>query len=309
MFSFAFVAGLLTHVVYFHRGEHHLYPVRYIRSAIVVMAVAAIVLSRSNQSGGAMKSVLSAALYFFVGLYSSLLMYRILFNPLNRFPGPFGAKVSDLWFSARLGKGDAYRKIQALHHKYGDFVHIGPSDLSTIHPKAVEAIYGGKSRCTKSQSYDTNMPFVSLHATRDRAFHDQRRRLWSTAFSDRALRGYEQRVTEYQNKLLERIDDNYGQSVNISRLFNFYSFDVMGELTFGNSFNMLDTNESHWMVDMLHAGLRPFQFMFPVWFIRLVVQLFPFVMKNFYKLVHFCEQQLETRRKVIPRPCRLCMCG
>jgi cytochrome P450 len=44
-----------------------------------------------------------------------------------------------------------------------------------------------------------------MHTTRDKAIHDRRRRIWSPAFSDKALRGYENRVQKYNDLLIKQI--------------------------------------------------------------------------------------------------------
>lgn len=48
---------------------------------------------------------------------------------------------------------------------------------------------------------------------------------------------------------------NLGQSINASKWFNLYSFDVMGELGFGKSFNMLESGETHWAIKLLGQGM------------------------------------------------------
>src|SRR5689334_10790626 len=109
-----FLAGVATHVVYFRRGEHHMYPLRYIKLLLACVAVSTAALSRTKPLSSALATVSLATLYFFVGVYSSLLIYRALLHPLNRFPGPVAARISDFWLSSQVGKGDAYRQVAAL---------------------------------------------------------------------------------------------------------------------------------------------------------------------------------------------------
>lgn len=69
-----------------------------------------------------------------------------------------------------------------------------------------------------------------------------------------ALRNYEPRVSFWGDKLLERIDSEAGQGkpLDMSMWFNFYSFDVMGDLSLGESFGMLDRGKPHWFMESLH---------------------------------------------------------
>lgn len=176
---------------------------------ILVAAVVAgvVVLYQQGESVcKALAQVTSIVFFFPAGLYTSLVTYRSLFHPLNKFPGPLGSRISNFWLSAHLKDGDAFRKVQKLHEDYGDFVRVGSSDLSITHPKAVSAIYGLGSKCTKAAWYDLTRPMVSMQTLRTKTLHDQRRRIWSPAFNDQALRGYEQRIQKYRNKPIARIE-------------------------------------------------------------------------------------------------------
>ena len=170
----AAAAGALSHICYFNRGEHHFYGALYVQVHTAAFVTAVITLYQQGESlGEAVAQVTLVALFYLAGLYTSLIVYRSLFHPLNKFPGPFGASISNLWLSAQLKDGDAFRKVQKLHKQYGDFVRVGSSDLSIIHPRAVSVIYGPGSKCTKSEFYDLNQPLVSLQSMRVRAVHDQ----------------------------------------------------------------------------------------------------------------------------------------
>ncbi len=247
--------------------------------------------------GKAFTQVTPIAFFYLAGLYTSLIAYRSFFHPLNKFPGPFGARISTFWLSAHLKDGDAYRRVQNLHEQYGDFVRVGSSDLSIIHPKAVSAIYGQSSQCTKAAWYNLTMPLISIHTLRVKALHDQRRRIWSPAFSDKALRGYEERIKKYRNKLLTQIEAFDGQPVNVSKWFNLYSFDVMGDLAFGTSFKMLEASEEHWAIKLLNEGLAPLAWLFPVWFFRVMTSI-PGLMRDWFRFIDYCNKKLDERINV-----------
>ena len=294
----AAVAGTLSHVCYFNKGEHHFYGAIYLQVFTATFLAAVIALSQQGQPvGEAFAQVTPIAFFYLAGLYISLLAYRSLFHPLNKFPGPFGARISNLWLSAHLKHSDAYRKVQQLHEKYGDFVRVGSSDLSITHPKAVSTIYGHGSKCTKSTFYDLTKPMVSLQTLRVKALHDQRRRVWSPAFSDKALRGYEERIKTYRDKLIAQIEAFDGQPVNVSKWFNLYSFDVMGDLAFGTSFKMLETSEEHWAIKLLNEGMAPLSFMFPMWIFRLMTAV-PGLMRDWWRFIGYCAQRVDERMNV-----------
>ena len=296
----AAAAGLLSHVCYFNRGEHHLYGVRYLQAFIAAFVLAVLALYQQGESlGEALAQVIPIASCYVAGLYTSLIAYRAIFHPLNKFPGPLGARISRLWLSAQLKDGDVYRKVHRLHEQYGDFVRVGSSDLSITHPKAVSAIYGQGSKCTKADFYDLTLPMVSLQTLRAKALHDQRRRIWSPAFSDKALRGYEERTKKYGDQLLSRIQDFDGQPVNVSKWFNLYTFDVMGDLAFNASFKMLETGEEHWAFKLFHEGMKPMSLFLPVWLLRMMKEV-PGMMRDYWRLIGYWAELVQERMNVRP---------
>lgn len=291
-------AGVVSHLAYFNRGEHHMYGARYVQIFLASCMIAVIVIQSSDNSiRDAVLQTSSLAIFYLVGIYASLLVYRVLLSPLRAFPGPYGARISNFWFSMQLANHDAYKKVIKLHETYGNFVRIGSNDLSIRHPEAVNAIYGLGSKCRKADWYDLTQPMISMQTTRHEAIHDKRRRIWSKAFSDKALRDYQEKIQTYQDKLITRIASYDGQRVNITKYFNLYSFDVMGDLAFGASFQMLESDQEHWAIKLLNEGIEPLGYLFPTWFFRIMTAI-PRLMDDWWKFIDFCSQKLDERMKV-----------
>lgn len=203
----AFVAGIACHMFYYKQYEFHLHPLRNLQAFLVLLSFIILAKIQYNDSPvrEAIKSSLLLASIFLVGLYSSLLIYRLLFNPLNKIRGPFLARVSKFDHVFRNRHLDGHHQLLKLHRKYGQFVRIGPNDLSVTDPDCVQVISGPQSVCAKSPWYDNDVPRRSMHTTRSRAVHDQRRRIWAPGFSDKALRGYESRIHIYNDLLMKQI--------------------------------------------------------------------------------------------------------
>lgn len=291
--------GLLTYVGYFNRGEHHKQPALYILALVSFISVAIathIVAFEESFTCAAVSSFKMVASYL-AGLYISLTVYRLALSPLNQIPGPLGARLSAFWLSMHLTKADAFRQIRQLHGQYGHFVRVGPTDVSITHPKAVKKVYGLGSPCIKAVWYDLTLPMVSLQTLRDKELHDKRRRAWSTAFSDKALRGYEQRIRVHRQRFIEQVAAQNGQPINISQWFNFYSFDVMGDLAFGEDFGMIENGADHWAITLLNDGINPLAYMFPTWFFRLLTSI-PGLAKDWWRFIDFCGKRLEKRMMV-----------
>ena len=297
--SGAFCAGVGSHLVFFKNGERHLYPMRYVQAYILAFTI--VVVARSHYLSIptviALKSTFNYFLIYFTGIYFSLITYRLFFNPLNKFPGPYFARLSKFDHCIRNRKLNGHHKLKDLHDKHGKFVRIGPNDLSVTHPDGIQVVSAPNSKCTKGQWYSNDSPLTSMHTTRDRATHDRRRRVWAPAFSDRALRGYESRVKKYNDLMVTTIDKNIGKPMNMSEIFNHYSFDVMGDLAFGHSFSMLESGEEHWAIKLLNGGMDPLGFSFPPWFFRILTAI-PGATKEYWQFITFCSDQLADRMKM-----------
>ena len=264
-----FVLGVAAHRFYLSNGEHHLHGLRYLQ--ILVGLVSTTILTLVFLGVSLNRAILKTSLptlLFISGLLSSLILSRTLLSPLSAFPGPVSAKVSTLHFSLSLRSSNAHVKLLNLHRRYGDFVRIGSSDLSIIHPAAISAIHGRGSPCTKAAWYDLTHPMTSLQSTRSREIHDKRRRIWSAAFSDAAIRGYEHRIATFQDQLTSYIAAREDESVDANEVMRFYNFDVMGDLAFGTPFGMLKGEKEHWAIMLLHRGIEPLGSMLPIWAFR-----------------------------------------
>ncbi|KIX00842.1 uncharacterized protein Z518_09907 [Rhinocladiella mackenziei CBS 650.93] len=294
------LTGVASHLFFFKIGERHLYPLRYVQAFLLGCTITIVAKSHYGRTPtrDAMAFTAKYATLYLAGLYTSLIIYRLFFNPLNQIPGPFWMRLSRFDFVLRVAaKMNSHHTLLALHQKYGPFVRIGPNDISVTHPDGVEVISGIKSKCSKAQWYSQDVPLISMHTCRDRAQHDRRRRIWSPAFSDKALRGYESRVRRYNELLIEKLDESNGQPLDMSKWFNLYSFDVMGDLGFGTSFHMLESGELHWAIRLLNLGMDPMGFCLPPWVFRLMTAI-PGLAAGYWKFIGYCSDQLDARMKV-----------
>lgn len=66
------------------------------------------------------------------------------------------------------------------------------------------------------------------------------------AYKYSALREYEHRVTGFTDDLIAQLNTHSGEALNASRWMNYYAFDMMGDMAFGKSFDMLKTGEKAW---------------------------------------------------------------
>ncbi|KAJ0280391.1 hypothetical protein COL940_006213 [Colletotrichum noveboracense] len=252
----SFVVGIQLHVFVFRIGEWDISTTTLIRnfSLGIGLLTAALVQLASETfptNAAAFRTACSLTAALIAGIYSSLFVYRAGFHRLNSFNGPWMARMSNLYITRRaLKKLHLYSEVQDLHNTYGDIVRIGPTELSINNSKAIMPIHSNRSPCTKGPWYGVLHPMYSLQLVRDKQEHSVRRKAWDP------LRDYEFRVANYTNQLLDQIEAHRGKPFNIADWFNFYSFDVMGDLAFGKTFGMLKEGIKHYFMTSLHTDMQ-----------------------------------------------------
>ena len=194
-----------------------------------------------------------------------LAVYRLFFHPLAKYPGPFLAKVTDLYSTYHAWKGDRHLEFWRCHEKYGSIVRFGPNSLSFNTNTALKDIYGHKANVRKADFYlaflATKDAF-STHSAIDRAAHARKRRVLSHAFSDAAIKSMENHILahirQFCANLGEKAFSNYEKNGyewttarNISDQANYMTFDVMGDLCFGKAFGMLERPDNRFAIDLI----------------------------------------------------------
>ncbi|CAF3494344.1 unnamed protein product [Fusarium graminearum] len=237
-----FFLGVASHVLAFRKGEWDMWTMPFICTWITYQAVTPCALNQLRPMAyfDAMILANKWLFSFLFGMTSSILIYRGFFHRLNKFPGPFVARLSNVYASwLAIKEEHMYLEVQKLHQKYGDIVRIGPQELSIATPSAFRILHANNSPIVKGPFYNVARPCVNLLADRNKKSHAQRRKTWDKAFTAKALRDYEPRVVRYTKQLTEQIEKTKGNPINIGAWINFYTFDIVGDLAFGTSFNYL----------------------------------------------------------------------
>ncbi|KAI3325220.1 putative cytochrome P450 monooxygenase [Xylariaceae sp. AK1471] len=214
-------------------------------------------------------------------LTASRLIYNRFFHPLRSYPGPWYVSISILWYLYHIGIGDHYEAVHQLHLKYGPVVRVAPNELSFVEAAAWKDVYGhGKPEFRKDPSTtyadDPAHPNI-LSAPADQ--HAKLRRILSHAFSDRALHGQEGVLNSYCMSLIKGLRNQDPEKVDMVRWFNFTTFDMIGHLTFAESFDCLSTSDYHPWVDMMFSTIK-----FMAW-TRALGRLVPGLVPAFLRLI------------------------
>lgn len=173
----------------------------------------------------------------------------------------FAAATPFPWIFALL-TGTTNDYCLRLHEQYGEVVKLAPNLLSYASAKAWKDIYerrAGHALLEKEPNFYVHPgDGVPSIVTASHSMHGRMRRLFSHAFSERALREQEPLIRSYVDVMIDSLyaDAKLGKSVDLVAYFNWTTFDIIGDLTFGESFNCLDQREYHPWVETLFANVK-----------------------------------------------------
>ncbi|TIC93568.1 Tryprostatin B 6-hydroxylase [Colletotrichum higginsianum] len=141
----------------------------------------------------------------------------------------------------------------------------------------------------------------SLQPVRDKEENAQRRGAWDRGFSSKALRDYEFLVADYTNQLLSQTDAHKGESSILTVLtdwFNFYSFDVMGDPSFGKSFGVLKESIKYCFMASLHQHMQSIGMFSHVLWLFPILRNTPVLNANNKRFRRVVKSRVDERIKV-----------
>jgi hypothetical protein len=197
----------------------------------------------------------------------TIIIYRLTFHPLARYPGPPLARITDIYLTYYAYRGSRHLAYQRAHEQYGPIVRIGPNSLSINTATALKSIYGFRSNVRKADFYTAfpaSKATVNVHSSIDKLQHARKRRVMSHAFSDSAIKSLERYILanvrtacrllgEKQDGPL-RLSEEKGawkDAWNMANWCNWMVFDIMGDLVFGKAFGMLESPTNRFAVDLV----------------------------------------------------------
>lgn len=146
-----------------------------------------------------------ALLFYVLGVA----IYRLFFDPLSKYPGPWLAHITRLRFAYYNLQGNHIYDTKRLHEKYGDVVRVAPDELSYIATPAWKEIQGhkvGRGALEKDPIFFNSIASgpLALPALASKR-HGEIRRLVSHSFSAHALKDQEKVLQDYVDMLIRRL--------------------------------------------------------------------------------------------------------
>ncbi|EEH23236.1 hypothetical protein PABG_05447 [Paracoccidioides brasiliensis Pb03] len=193
-------------------------------------------------------------------------IYNVFFHPLRSFPGPLSHAMSRIPYLFKLSSGTLQFDLLNMHKKYGDVVRIAPNELAFSHPGAWKDIMGAHLR--KEEELPKYLTFYRPLGNRkdpvsiisaDREKHALLRRALSPGFSEKSMRQQEALIRQYLDSFIVKLRELGGggtKSLDLMEWYNCVTFDIIGDLTYGESFGCIENAYLHPFVKLMLTSGR-----------------------------------------------------
>ncbi|KAI0337455.1 cytochrome P450 [Trametopsis cervina] len=209
------------------------------------------------QASSVFTAVTNSFTVYFAILAVCTILYRISpFHPLARYPGPLMNKITNWWTYYHVKDGSQHLYYQALHNKYGDVVRIGPNELTFRDASLITPMMGttgfpkGPNRLAAAM-----YPSVpSMITMRDPSMHAKRRRYWSRGFGISAVKEYQPLVQKRVAQFVDLLESRQGSTIDLNEYINWLTSDIMGDMVFGSTPELLKNARIDPFWDILKQG-------------------------------------------------------
>ncbi|KUL83714.1 hypothetical protein ZTR_07489 [Talaromyces verruculosus] len=220
----------------------------------------------------------------FVCYFITVLIYRLYFHPLAKFPGPKIAAATFLYEIAwdYFGHGAYLFECERMHAKYGPIIRVNPSELSIKDPEYYNTLYvtGAIRKTNAWPHFGDGMDFNGSHGmTVDHDHHRRRRKPMEPFFSQAGVSRIEPLLHDLVQTLVARLHEyqGTGKPVRLDHAFAALAGDVVSAICIENpqiSFLRDPGFSPHWY-NLFHTLICSMPiFMNFTWIIQ-VVRLIP----------------------------------
>jgi len=230
LFPLLVILSTVAHLI-FRRHEPTAFQYLSIQAAMLLLL--STLLQISFSTGLLFLSVFN----LFLGVH--ITFYRLVWHDLRSFPGPKMAALTQGWILKEAYLGRTRFTMKELGEKYGEWVRIGPNELYTTSIEALYTIMGAKG-WPKGPSYDSGITKGdsggdSVLTIKTLPEHAIRRRIWTKAFTPKAIAEYLPSVDVRLDEMLNIIDDHVKQkkSVDLCLQIGCFVYNTMCDMAYG----------------------------------------------------------------------------
>ncbi|ROV94286.1 hypothetical protein VMCG_08645 [Cytospora schulzeri] len=196
------------------------------------------------------------------GYVIASIIYNLFLSPLSKIPGPKLWAISQFPYSYLMVSGEGHKRMQKLHEKYGDVVRVAPNQVAFLDPRAWKETMGHRRARQLENGKD---PVFYALAKRgligpiSAEEHGRQRRILSHGFSSQALMEQQPLIQQYVDLLMQRLRENCQdgtRALDITKWYNWTTFDIIGDLAFGDPFGCLSESNYHPWVSMIFQSIK-----------------------------------------------------
>ncbi|RPA86872.1 cytochrome P450 [Ascobolus immersus RN42] len=192
-----------------------------------------------------------------VGILIFRYIRRLYFHPLSAFPGPFLARISNVYSMAIYFSWREHEIHMELHKKYGPVVRLSPDALIISDPKYLPIVY--HMRVNKPDMSETQGANESVLGAAHYKEHAKRKRRVAGAYSMTNVRRMEHHVDGHVIRLIKTFDDLYaktGKVFDYAPWAQYFAYDVVSDVAFGKPLGFVETNSDVFgLLKMFQQGI------------------------------------------------------
>ncbi|KAF3921535.1 hypothetical protein AA313_de0201857 [Arthrobotrys entomopaga] len=192
-------------------------------------------------------------------------IYRLYFDPLSNIPGPKLPLISDFatqLFTLITGQQETFvYQVREWHERYGPIIRVSSTEVHINDIDSFNTIFKVGTKFGKSQRYYDSPTSTGQSLIDLRDFHavHLRRSALQPYFSKNTVRKLEGLIQSKVDLFLNRLTENLGSTVNLSRGFRCVTADIITTYSYEKCFNALHhpTFSPDWMIafeDLIHTA-------------------------------------------------------
>ncbi|XEV03397.1 hypothetical protein FSHL1_008684 [Fusarium sambucinum] len=184
-----------------------------------------------------------------VGTLSLWTIASYFTSPLKKYPGPFLAKFTRLWYLYQASTGDSHLVLERLHKKYGPIIRITPDIIDVDIPEIIKTIFNTKGDWLKTPFYHGSSALVNgqivlnLFSQTDPQRHKKERQPIAKLYSSAGVSTLEPHMDKVINQLCDELEKRFTgdnaepKGCNLGQWILFY---VVGAVTFSQPIGYLE---------------------------------------------------------------------
>ncbi|KAI1384222.1 cytochrome P450 [Hypoxylon trugodes] len=240
--------------------------------------------------------------YTFIAIALLYLGYELLSHPLNRYPGPFFARLTNGYGAFFAVRRSLHLATFKNHLKYGPVVRQGPNKLVFNSVTALRDIYHSEN-ITKPVTYLSNQTtpgsFNTWNAL-DNGLHSRKRKLSGPAVNDRSMRAFEPTMAKQVDIFIQQLALCQGTPIDMKMRCNYLAMDVVGLLSFGYPLHSQTDSKNRFLADEMARGNRRLNIYMQIPFIprhRLQIPINLIWYKSREVVFRLIESMIKSRMK------------